>query len=65
MSDTPKMWLIEHEGLYYPEAGCADALSMVRRWAERYPKRAGVVRISEVLPGHDVILRMRAEAEYK
>lgn len=65
MNDTPKRWLIEYQHRLYVMNGYGDALAAVRAWADDFELDGNSVRVSEVLPGHDVNVKVRVEAEYR
>ena len=64
MNDTPRRWLIEVGVQNYVFDGFADAQSAAAHWAKKYGKE-DLLRVSEILPGHEINVRIHATAEYK
>lgn len=65
MNDTPKRWLIECKGRNYVMSGYGDALAAVKAWADGFELDGWSVTVSELLPGHDVTVKMKVEVEYR
>ena len=62
---SPKRWLIECKGRNYIMNGFGDALDAVRAWADDFELDGTSVKVSEVLAGYDVNVKMRVEVEYR
>lgn len=61
----PKKWLVEHNYVLYIMDGFGDALEAAKAWGRSHGMDTDSVRVSEVLPGHDVLLSVHVKAEYR